>query len=256
MSNDKKIPLVEMFGPTIQGEGAVIGQQTYFIRFGLCDYKCVMCDSMNAVDPKQVKENAEWLTQEQVFVKFYNGLWSKDTTRWLTLSGGNPCIHDLGELVDNLHGFGFRIAVETQGTKCPAWLPNCDLITISPKGPGMGENTDLKVLDGFLQALGDLGQHKANFKVVVFDQRDLEFVKLLRERYVHKGIPFYLSLGNPWPPGLKSPLLEPADQAEYVMTQINNYKILFEDISHDPVLSQMRFLPQWHTLLWGHEKGR
>ena len=67
---DKKLPLMELFGPTIQGEGTVIGQQTYFLRFGLCDYKCRMCDSMHAVDPRLVKANATYLTQAEIFEQF------------------------------------------------------------------------------------------------------------------------------------------------------------------------------------------
>ena len=34
----EKMPIMEVFGPTIQGEGMVIGQKTIFIRTGGCDY--------------------------------------------------------------------------------------------------------------------------------------------------------------------------------------------------------------------------
>ena len=40
----------EIFGPTIQGEGAVIGQPTVFVRAGGCDYRCEWCDTLHAVD--------------------------------------------------------------------------------------------------------------------------------------------------------------------------------------------------------------
>ncbi|MGB2992770.1 MAG: 7-carboxy-7-deazaguanine synthase QueE, partial [Paenisporosarcina sp.] len=40
-----KIPVMEIFGPTIQGEGMVIGQKTMFVRTGGCDYSCSWCDS-------------------------------------------------------------------------------------------------------------------------------------------------------------------------------------------------------------------
>ena len=42
--------IAEIFGPTIQGEGAVIGQPTVFVRAGGCDYRCDWCDSLHAVD--------------------------------------------------------------------------------------------------------------------------------------------------------------------------------------------------------------
>ena len=40
-----KIPVMEIFGPTIQGEGMVIGQKTMFVRTAGCDYSCAWCDS-------------------------------------------------------------------------------------------------------------------------------------------------------------------------------------------------------------------
>ena len=42
--------IAEIFGPTIQGEGALIGEPTVFVRAGGCDYRCSWCDSMHAVD--------------------------------------------------------------------------------------------------------------------------------------------------------------------------------------------------------------
>lgn len=256
----KKIPLVEMFGPTIQGEGAVIGQQTYFMRFGLCDYKCTMCDSMNAVDPMQVKANARFLTPDEIAHEFHQ-FYKPNTTRWITLSGGNPCIHDLTVLVHELKSHGHKIAVETQGTFFPGWLDRCDIITISPKGPGMGENTDLKVLDKFLDdaVIHDI-IYRINFKVVIFDERDLEFVRMLWERYIEGkfsayGIPFYLSLGNPYPPGYHEES-HPIDHANHMLELVRRYRMIFKDIQNDRILSNMRLLPQWHVFVWGNEKGK
>jgi 7-carboxy-7-deazaguanine synthase len=260
--NPKKIPLVEMFGPTIQGEGAVIGQQTYFLRFGLCDYKCKMCDSMHAVDPKQVAANAEWLVQAEIFDKL-EAARLPNSTNWVTFSGGNPCIHDLSELVDKLKQADWKIAVETQGTKCPDWLKNCDVITVSPKGPGMGENCNLEELHHFVEGLGPTALAKANFKVVIFDERDLEFTRLLTEIF-HGD--FYLSLGNPYPPGkeFNSVILNqithgstnPEIHQIHMSRLLEAYKSLFEDIKCDPILSKMKFLPQWHTFVWGNAKGK
>ena len=43
--NLTKLPVMEIFGPTIQGEGMVIGQKTMFVRTAGCDYSCSWCDS-------------------------------------------------------------------------------------------------------------------------------------------------------------------------------------------------------------------
>ena len=51
-ASDAKIRVSEIFGPTIQGEGVLIGLPTVFVRTGGCDYRCSWCDSLHAVDPK------------------------------------------------------------------------------------------------------------------------------------------------------------------------------------------------------------
>ncbi len=35
-----QLRIAEVFGPTIQGEGALIGEPTVFVRTGGCDYRC------------------------------------------------------------------------------------------------------------------------------------------------------------------------------------------------------------------------
>lgn len=250
----KKIPLVELFGPTVQGEGAVIGQQTYFLRFGLCDYKCTMCDSMHAVDPKQVSTNAERLTQDEIYIKLVQ-FYKPGSTSWITYSGGNPCIHDLTQLTGLLVGGRFKIAVETQGTFCPEWLQECHVITCSPKGPGMGEIFEPDKFDAFCVNMAD---HPGfNIKLVIFDERDLEFARMILER-TRGQIPIFLSQGNPSPPGgeldiaIEQGLAVPSDHVELLRA---NYLRLFEDIQCDPLLSQLKFLPQWHVWLYGNRQG-
>ena len=39
-ASDAKIRVSEIFGPTIQGEGVLIGLPTVFVRTGGCDYRC------------------------------------------------------------------------------------------------------------------------------------------------------------------------------------------------------------------------
>ena len=41
----RTIAISEIFGPTIQGEGALIGKPTVFVRTGGCDYRCSWCDT-------------------------------------------------------------------------------------------------------------------------------------------------------------------------------------------------------------------
>ena len=48
--------VVEVFGPTVQGEGPYAGRVCHFLRLGGCDYRCSWCDTPYAVDPAQVRK--------------------------------------------------------------------------------------------------------------------------------------------------------------------------------------------------------
>lgn len=78
----RKHPVIEIFGPTIQGEGALIGAPTHFIRFGGCDYRCIWCDSMFAVKPEEVRENSEKLDYEQILTRIIS---LEGNPAWITL---------------------------------------------------------------------------------------------------------------------------------------------------------------------------
>ncbi len=49
MRGQAKISVSEVFGPTIQGEGALIGKPTVFVRTGGCDYRCSWCLGPNTI---------------------------------------------------------------------------------------------------------------------------------------------------------------------------------------------------------------
>ncbi len=66
---ESEIRISEIFGPTIQGEGALIGQPTVFVRTGGCDYRCAWCDSLHAVDSRM---RAEWraMSTDECLMRF------------------------------------------------------------------------------------------------------------------------------------------------------------------------------------------
>lgn len=257
---------MEVFGPTIQGEGTCAGEQTFFIRLGLCDFKCTKCDSMHSVDPKLVKAAAQYMTAEELandFIALHAQTTGKHIKR-VTISGGNPCIHDLTDLVDILTSKGFSINVETQGTFAPMWLQCVDDITVSPKSPGMGEKHSDEQFASFLNKIAITGGPNITIKIVIFAMQDIEFAagvfshaKHVLSEYGIKGN-YYLSLGNPYPPvfeltedGVKEEKLDP----ELPMKLLNNYASLAELILKDHRLADVRFLPQLHVLAWNNETG-
>jgi organic radical activating enzyme len=48
----ERIRISKIFGPTIQGEGPLIGRPIVFVRTGGCDYRCSWCDTLYAVLPE------------------------------------------------------------------------------------------------------------------------------------------------------------------------------------------------------------
>lgn len=268
---EKKFPVMEIFGPTIQGEGNVLGMRTMFIRFGGCDYRCTKCDSLHAVLPELIKGNAQYLTTQDILENLAAIESTPEVPPMVTLSGGNPCMHKLDDLVDVLNEHSVAIAVETQGTIWQDWLLKCQYVTISPKGPGMGEKFEPDKFNLFVANLID--RHTFNWcvKIVVQDQRDIEFVKEILHKWPELDRPgrIYISLGNPMPPvpatlggtqaaafvsGLHNP--EPyKDLMIFRDELLRNYEILVADILREPVLRNCTITPQFHVLLWGNKQG-
>lgn len=226
------------------------GVRTTFIRFGLCDYRCTMCDSLHAVLPELVKQNATWMTREEIEHQYFNQF-PDGSHSWVTLSGGNPAIHELSRLIDTMHANGISVAVETQGTEFPDWIPMCDNITVSPKGPGMGEKFEENL---FLEFVMRLKHHTGfNVKVVVFSQQDLEFAQYINQIMKDNGLwdKMYLSLGNWTPPGKDHNMTN--DQIRIKL--MNEYSQLSEDLLMMPSMHNVKFLPQLHVLAWANKQG-
>jgi 7-carboxy-7-deazaguanine synthase len=166
---------------------------------------------------------------------------------WVTLSGGNPALLELGDLVARLHASGRRVTVETQGSVWRDWLAGVDLLTVSPKPPSSGMATPGNEAESgrFLERAAAAGAHVV-LKVVVFDEADYAWASALRER--HPRLPFHLSCGTD-PPGPGT------SQAEALAGVSQRYRWLCERAARDPAMDGARILPQLHVLAWGHKRG-
>jgi 7-carboxy-7-deazaguanine synthase len=231
-------PVVEIFGPTIQGEGAEAGVPTHFIRLGGCDYRCSWCDTMYAVDPQTVRETARRLTAPEI-VETVQAL--PDGPEWVSISGGNPALHLLDAVVDGLHEAGYKVAVETQGSRWLPWLNTVDRLTVSPKPPSSGMATPEHEAE-FATFMERAAHHRIALKIVCFDETDLEWAKTRLQRYPH--IPAFLSAGTPIP--------APEDIRAGLAA---SYRWLCERVAGDPELRHVRVLPQLHVIAWGDAVG-
>src|SRR3954454_1858996 len=123
----KLLPVMEVFGPTIQGEGLLAGVKTHFIRLGGCGYRCTWCDTLYAVLPEQVKAGRRMMSPEDIVAR----LRAQAPARWVTLTGGDPAMHDLTDLCRELIAWDFMTCIETQGQFFKEWMRYLDVVTVS-----------------------------------------------------------------------------------------------------------------------------
>ncbi|AYA76273.1 7-carboxy-7-deazaguanine synthase QueE [Bacillus sp. Y1] len=239
-----KIPVLEIFGPTIQGEGMVIGQKTMFVRTAGCDYSCSWCDSAFTWDGS-AKDDIRMMTAEEIWheLKEIGG----DNFSFVTISGGNPALlKNLERLIGLLKEKHIKIGIETQGSRWQDWFLQIDELTLSPKPPSSGMETNFEVLDSIFANLqtGEFA-NQVSVKVVIFDDLDLEYAKMVHKRYA--TIPFYLQVGNDD--------LTNTNNDELVKKLLQKYEWLVDRAVADPELNDVKVLPQLHAFLWGNKRG-
>ncbi|MBV7509381.1 7-carboxy-7-deazaguanine synthase QueE [Bacillus sp. sid0103] len=239
-----KIPVLEIFGPTIQGEGMVIGQKTMFVRTAGCDYSCSWCDSAFTWDGS-AKEDIQQMTAEEIWAELKRV--GGDNFSFVTISGGNPALlKNLDVFIDLLKENDIKIGIETQGSRWQDWFVNIDELTISPKPPSSKMVTNFEILDAIFQNLNDHDfKHQVSLKVVIFDEADLEYAKTVHNRYA--DIPFYLQVGNDD--------ITNGNNNELIQKLLMKYEWLVNCVVSDHELNDVKVLPQLHALLWGNKRG-
>jgi 7-carboxy-7-deazaguanine synthase len=233
-----QLRIAEIFGPTIQGEGALIGEPTVFVRTGGCDYRCAWCDSLHAVDTKY---RHTWAAMDTDAVWSEVQKLSKGNPLTVSLSGGNPAIQDFTHLIALGHAAGYRFACETQGSIAKPWFGDLDTLVLSPKPPSSGENVNWDAFDACVQAAKDAGS--TVMKIVIFDDTDYTWALDVAGKY--PDLPLFLQPGN----------LE-VDPDIAVDSQVLADKLLWlvDKTMHDNWFAP-RILPQLHVLIWGNKRG-
>jgi 7-carboxy-7-deazaguanine synthase len=235
-----KLPVLEIFGPTVQGEGMVIGRKTMFVRTSGCDYQCSWCDSAFTWDGS-AKDDILLLTPEEIWERLVEIGGNK--FNHVTISGGNPALFKkMGELVQLLHQNNIQVALETQGSRWQDWLCDIDDLTISPKPPSSLMETDFNVLDDIISSIK---AEQTSLKVVVFNKDDLDYAKKVHNRYPQ--LSFFVQVGN------EDTATE--DNDKLIQKLLGQYQWLIEEVMQDEELNNVRVLPQLHTLVWGNKRG-
>ena len=145
------LPVMEHFY-TLQGEGFHQGKAAYFIRLGGCDVGCVWCDVKDSWDAeKHPKFEVQSLKFE---VK-------KTPAEIVVITGGEPLMHNLDELTNQLQSAGLKTHIETSGAYplSGKW----DWICLSPKK--------------FKSPLPEILPQADELKVVVFNRSDFDWAE-------------------------------------------------------------------------------
>ncbi len=159
------LPVMEAFY-TIQGEGFHQGKAAYFIRLGGCDVGCVWCD---------VKESWDATAHP---LKEINNIVEEALNfpgRLAVITGGEPLLHDLTVLTNELHAKGFYTNIETSGSSplSGTW----DWICLSPKK--------------FKAPLPEILPQANELKVVIFNKSDFSWAEKYAAQ-VSAGCKLYL----------------------------------------------------------------
>jgi 7-carboxy-7-deazaguanine synthase len=160
--SDRRYLVKEMFGPTLQGEGAHAGRAVVFLRFAACNLACTGCDT--DFDP----EGAQRYSADEIVARLRE-LDTGQTWR-VIVTGGEPTLQWDEPLSAAIRGAGFRVHMESNGTR-PLGGP-VDWLTISPKPQHHPASV----------ALAD-GLPVSELKVVVDDTVDEAVLDRYAERY-------------------------------------------------------------------------
>lgn len=244
LQGGKVIPISEIYGPVTQGEGALAGLPTTFVRVGGCDFRCDWCDSLYAVLPKY---KSEW-TKMSCF-EILEAVWGVAMSPiMVTLSGGNPALYDFTELINSGHEIGYTFAIETQATKYPEWAPLLDHITLSPKPPSSKMEPNWGQLSLWLDRTPE---NARCLKVVVFDEADFTYAGVVREYARRYEVPMFLQAGtnNPYS---DTSTIEGLNQFRANILEKTDWlgKRVIASRWND-----VRVLPQIHALIGGAKRG-
>ena len=203
---------------SIQGESSFAGIPFVFVRLTGCNLRCWYCDT------KYAYEEGQDLSVEQIFKEI-----KKFKCRYVEITGGEPLLQDETPfLVDFLIDKGFKVLVETNGTKDVSVISEKAIIIMDIKCPSSGESNkidwdNLKRLDS-----------KDEIKFVLTEKSDYDWAKkVITEKKLNGKFTILLSP--------VSEKINPATLAE---------RILEDNLS-------VRIQLQLHKILWPEvERGR
>jgi len=155
VKESRLLPVMEHFY-TLQGEGYHQGRAAYFIRLGGCDVGCVWCDVKESWDVNaHPKMNVERLVDKI----------RETPAEIVVITGGEPLMHNLDALTEELRSAGLRTHIETSGAY--PLSGHWDWICLSPKK--------------FMAPLPAVAPKAHELKVVIFNKSDFAWAEKFAE---------------------------------------------------------------------------
>lgn len=117
------LKVIEIFD-SIQGEGIFMGVPATFVRLAGCNLACPWCDTKYSwIGQTGRSVSITEMTEEDIALQCNQDM--------IVITGGEPCLYNLDDLISLLHKFEKTVNIETNGT-LPTPLA-ADWITCSPK---------------------------------------------------------------------------------------------------------------------------
>jgi 7-carboxy-7-deazaguanine synthase len=167
------LKIAELFY-SLQGEGALVGVPSVFIRTSGCNLRCAWCDTpYTSWLPEGTDFDLDRIVDE---VRAH-------PARHVVITGGEPMIQpELVPLTERLRAMGLHITIETAGT---VFQPvACDLMSISPKlanstpaGTFAAPHDRLRIQPAVLAEL--MERYEYQLKFVVEKRADIDEIRAL-----------------------------------------------------------------------------
>ena len=245
-----KIPVAEIFGPTLQGEGPDAGKRVIFVRVMGCNFNCEWCDSKFTW---KMNENTKRYTESDLYSEILY-MCKENNCNNVVLTGGNPCLYNFSNIIKDLHNQNINVAIETQGEPIPTWLNDVDTLVFSPKPPSSKQKDTYDNITKYIIDGGYSINQIIAIKIPVFNEEDIEFARTFSKFVNHMlstrddlqgKLRMYLSIGN-------SDVEEKGAIRDRILTR---YEEVLNEVNKNPQdFENVFILPQIHTLIWGNKQ--
>ncbi|HLK48460.1 MAG TPA: 7-carboxy-7-deazaguanine synthase QueE [Bryobacteraceae bacterium] len=228
---------------SLQGEGALLGVPSVFIRTSGCNLRCAWCDTpYTSWQPEGVDFSLDRILDEV----------NAHPARHVVITGGEPMIApEIIALTGRLRQAGLHITVETAGT---VFQPvACDLMSISPKlansTPLAGRNSRIA---GDPQVAGRWAAQHDRLRI------NLEVLRNLMDRYDYQ-LKFVIEKTADLDELRELVSALSADPGRVVLMPEGTDRDLLRErgawLAEIAKAEGFRFTPRLHVELWGNRRG-